>query len=167
MQFNNKGEMIFDDEFELTYEILNEMELELRPDGTIYDRLRNKLYYFNGMLVKASTNPHQMHYAGQGEIAFDILHNVRMATVMFGNYLQNCQADGMEFVSWFQEERESPEIEGAKMTNLSIKKDSIFVLESPFFYNKCLKFIWCLFHLQDTRVDLSNFDTIPQAEGVK
>ena len=71
----NNNEMIFEDIFELNYEVLNEMELELRPDGTIFDNNQNKVLSFNGMIIKASIRPDQIHYAGQGEIEFDILNN--------------------------------------------------------------------------------------------
>ena len=156
--------MQFDDIYELNYELLNELEFEVKPDGTIYDPAGNNIIFFNGMKVIASTRADNIHYAGQGEIPFDILNNIRMTTVLFGNYLERRMAKGMPFVSFFPDEQIIP---GEKLTdpdikisNLTVKFDNTHELSSPYFRNKCLKFIYMIFMLEDDLVDLTNFDAM-------
>lgn len=158
MQFLVTGEMMFDDQFELVYELLNELEYKLKPDGSIYDPFTNSILSFNGLFIKASTNPNNIHYAGQGEIEFDILNNVRLVTTLFGHHLKRKEAEGLALVSTFTEETESKVIEGAKMTRLTIRTNINQDLVSPYYHNKCLKFIWAMFALEDSYVNLNNFE---------
>ena len=154
--------MKFDDQFELIYELLNELEMEVKPDGSIIDS-NNNILFFNGMKVLANTNPNNIHYAGQGEITFDILSNIRLSTVLFGNYLEKKIASGMPFVSYFPDEKIIPatnvKLPDEKLFNLTVKFDNVREISSPYFHNKCLTFIWMMFALEDEPVDLYNFDT--------
>lgn len=154
--------MRFDDQFELTYELLNELEMEVKPDGSIIDT-NNNILFFNGMKVIANIDPHNIHYAGQGEITFDILTNIRLSTVLFGNYLEKKIVDGMPFVSYFPDEQIIPstnmKIPDKKIFNLTVKFDNIRELASPYYHSKCLPFLWMMFALEDEPVDLNNFDT--------
>lgn len=158
MKYSALGEMIFDDPYELVYELLNELEYVLIHDGTVFDPFTNSILSFNGMVIKASTNPNNIHYAGQGEIEFDILNNVRLVTTLFGHYLQKKEADGIKVVSTFTEERDSDIIEGAKTSRLTIRTDINHDTSSPYYHNKCLKYIWALFAMEETYVNLCNFE---------
>ena len=153
----NNNEMIFEDIFELNYEVLNEMELELRPDGTIFDNNQNKVLSFNGMIIKASIRPDQIHYAGQGEIEFDILNNVRLVTTLLGLSIQRHINEGMPFLSYFPEER--TEDDDSKVSNLTVKFDNTREISTQFYHNKCLKFIEMIFLLEEDKVNLMNFDS--------
>lgn len=160
------GFMVFDDVFELTYELLNEMELEVQPNGYIYDRIHNNVYSFNGLMIKASTDPMNIHYAGQGEIAFDILHNTKMMKMMFENFIAKKQAEEMPFLSFYPDEQEIEATkkgeEDYKVSMLTVKFDTYHSISTPFYYrNPCLKFIHMIFLLEETQVDLRNFD-IPE-----
>lgn len=154
----NNGVMSFEDVFELNYEVLNELEMELRPDGTIFDNNKNQILSFNGMIIKASTRPDQIHYAGQGEIEFDILNNIRMVTVLLGLSIQRHIDEGMPFLSYFPEER-TDETDDSKISNLTVKFDNINEICTDFYHNKCLKFIEMIFLLEEDKVDLRNFDS--------
>lgn len=158
MQYSVFGEMIFDDPYELVYELLNELEYVMRRDGSIFDPFTNSILSFNGMIIKASTSPNNIHYAGQGEIEFDILNNVRLVTTLFGHYLQKKEADGIKLVSTFTEEQDSTVIEGAKTSRLTIRTDINHDTTSPYYHNKCLKFIWAMFAMEETYVNLCNFE---------
>lgn len=158
MQYSILGEMSFDDQYELVYELLNELEYVLKHDGSIFDPFANSILSFNGMIIKASTNPNNIHYAGQGEIEFDILNNVRLTTTLFGHYLQKKEQDGVKVVSTFTEEQNSKVIEGAKISRLTIRTDINHDISSPYYHNKCLKFIWAMFAMEDTYVNLNNFE---------
>ena len=151
----------FDDVFELTYELLSELDLEVFPDGSIVD-VDNNVFFFNGMKVIANINPNNIHYAGQGEIMFDIVGNIRLATVLFGNYLERKIKEGMPFVSYFPDEKviesEDEDVPDIKIFNLTVKFDNERELASPYFRLKTLTFIWMIFALEEEMVDLSNFE---------
>lgn len=164
MTFLVTGEMVFDDELELVYELLNDLEYELRQDGTIFDPFTGSILSFNGMVIKASTNPLYMHYAGQGDIAFDILNNLRLVTVLFGYYLKKKEAEGLPLVSTFTEEIPSDTVEGAKKTRLTVRTNINHDLSSPYYHNKCLKYIWTIFAMEDTFVSLENFDVVEETK---
>ena len=157
--------MVFDDVYELNYELLSELELEVKPNGNNYEPKKGSILSFNGNIIVASINPNEIHYAGQGEIEFDILNNVRMTTVLFGDYLSKKQADGMPFVSYFPNERSENIDDGEiKYSNLTVKYDNVNSIESSYFHNKCLKFIDLIFKMEDNPVDLRNFDTLEDIE---
>lgn len=158
MRIGKDGFTIFDDIFELNYYLLTELELELKPNGTIFDPRKNEIFSFNGMIIKASTDPNNIHYAGQGEIEFDILGNVRLITVLFGRYLERKQEEGMPFVSFYTEETS---IDDIKYSRLCVKHDTYNTTESNYYHNKCLKFIDMIFLLdEDEQIELRNFDNI-------
>lgn len=161
--FLNGNVLEFDDVYELNYELLNEMELELRPDGTIYMPSKNALLHFNGMVIKASTRPDQIHYAGQGEIMMDVLNNVRMITTFLGVELNRKQEEGMSFLSFFPDEKVVEEGDNeVKYTNITVKQSTTCSISSPYYKNKCLAYIWTIFALNDDFVDLSRFDIIEE-----
>lgn len=161
------GAMVFDDVFELTYELLNEMELEVTPEGYIFDSIHNCMFTYMGFRIKASTNPMNIHYAGQGEVAFDILHNTKMVKMLFESIIGRKQAEGMPFISFYPEEKEveaqKKGEEDYKVSMLTVKFDTYNSISTPCYYrNPCLKFIHMIFLLEDTPVDLTNFDVIEE-----
>jgi len=157
MRIMPNGMMMFDDIFELNYELLNEMELEVRNDGTVFDSERNVILALNDNIIKASIRPDHINYAGQNEISMDILTNIRLVTMIFGLQLQKKMAEGMPFMSYYQEETEREDI---KYTNLTVKQTNINSISSKYYHNKCLKFIEMIFLLNEQLVDLSNFDVL-------
>lgn len=149
--------MLFDDVFELTYYVLEELGLQLMPDGKIFDPIKNEILSFNGMIIKGSVNPNKINYAGQGEITLDLLNNVRLTTVLFGRFLQSKMVEGMPFVSQYTEEYvDDTEV---KFNRLVVKHDTYNQTVSRYYHNKCLKFIDMIFLLDDDNVELRNFDT--------
>jgi len=149
--------MLFDDVYELTYYVLEELGLQLLPDGKIFDPIKNEILSFNGMIIKGSVNPNKINYAGQGEITLDLLNNVRLTTVLFGRFLQSKMAEGMPFVSQYTEEYvDDTEV---KFNRLVVKHDTYNQTVSRYYHNKCLKFIDMIFLLDDDNVELRNFDT--------
>ena len=157
MKITPEGKTLFDDEFELNYYVLNELNYQLTPDGRILDNNTNEILSFSGMIIKGSVNPNQINYAGQGEIELQLLTNVRMATVLFGRFLQTKINEGMPFVSQFTDEI-IDETE-TKYSNLTIKHDTFNSTSTKYYHNKCLKFISMIFILNDEEVELGNFDT--------
>lgn len=157
MKITPTGKTIFDDIFELNYYVLNELELEINPTGNLYDANRNEILSFNGLLIKASVDPNNINYAGQGEIELDLINNVRLVTVLFGRFIEQKQEAGMPFLSWITEERiDDTEM---KFTNITVKHDTYNSTTSEFYHNKCLKFLDMIFRLNEEDVELHNFDS--------
>ena len=153
--------MVFQDIYELNYEVLTEMELEVKSDGTIYDSKKGTILSFNGNIIKATIDPRNIHYAGQGEIELDLLNNVRMTTTLFGHYLTKKQEEGMPFVSYFPEEKIEEIDEGEiKYTRLTLKHDNYHSISSDYFHNKCLKFLDLIFKMEENEANLKNFDSL-------
>lgn len=164
MTITREGKTCFDDEYELNYYVLEELELKLLPDGKILDSNTNEILSFNGMIIKGSVSPNRINYPGQCEIALNLLGNVRMVTVLFGRFLERKMAEGLPFVSHFSDEKiDESDI---KYTKLIVKHDTYNFTETEFYHNKCLKFISMIFLLNGEDVELRNFDvTIEDDRG--
>lgn len=162
MNMNEYGVMEFTDIFDLTYELLNQLDMEVKSDGTVYDKTNNNILAFNGMTIKASINPNDIHYANQGvEIEFNIIGNVRLATTFFGYYIQNrINNEGLPCISHYPTEIQDEN--GIKYTSITYKFDGDHEISSEFFHNKCLAFIQLIFLLEDQPVNLKNFDIIEE-----
>ena len=156
MKITPEGKTLFDDEYELNYYVLEELELQLTSDGKILDPNTNEILSFNGMIIKGSVSPSHINYAGQCEIVLSLLDNVRMVTVLFGRFLEKKMAEGMPFVSHFSEEIvDDTEI---KYSRLIVKHDTYNSTITDYYHNKCLKFISMIFLLNGEDVELRNFD---------
>ena len=161
MVFNNFGEIIFNDVFELTYELLNEMELSVESNGVAYDQTTATHLADNGNMIKFSTVPTDIKYAGQGEVAYDPLTSIKINTSLLGYYIdKRIKEEGMPFVSYFQEE--TVDENDIKKSALTIKYDSINSSTTHYYYNPNLKLIELIFVISGQRVDLSNFDSIDE-----
>ena len=158
MQMTPEG-MLFSDEYELNYYVLEEMGLTLLDDGRLYDPIKNEILSFNGLIIKGSVSPNKINYAGQGDITLDLLNNVRLTTLLFGRYLQKRIDDGMPFISHYTEEMiDDTE---TKFNRLVVKHDTNNETVSRYYHRKCLKFIEMVFLISDDpdMVELRNFDT--------
>lgn len=172
MKFNSMGAMMFDDVYELNYNLLNEMSISLLPDGSLMyhnDETGNKnLLQMEGKKILASVDPNNIHYASQLEVTFDVLDNIKLVMFLFGFYLDRKQEEGMPFLAYFSEERiDLYKAKSRKLDNLEIKKTGLTVklnsaesVTSEYYHNRCLKFIDMIFRLDEDLVDLSNFDII-------
>ena len=88
MKITPDGKTLFEDQFELNYYLLTQLEIELTPNGNLYDATRNEMLSFNGLMIKGSVSADNINYAGQGEIEFNVLENVRLITTLFGRYIK-------------------------------------------------------------------------------
>ena len=146
IQFNDLGELI--------YNLLNSIGLSINASGYIYDQDTKVVIQDAGRVIKASVDPNAPCYAGQGEVVFDILGNVRLMTTLFGYAMDKASVyNGFDSVSQFIDD-----IPGTKETALCIKMSDGTVKHSGFYVNKCLKYVAAIFLIDDTMVDLKNFD---------
>lgn len=159
-----QNRMIFDDVYDLTYNLLSEIGISVLPDGRMVDQDMGCIINFGGSILKANIDPRYIKYAGQGESIFEPLTNIRQVTTLLGYHLDKKQKlEGMEFISYYPEEIEE-EITGIKFTNLSLKYGIGFndVISSRFYFNKCLKYIDLIFAIEGDQADLHNFDIITE-----
>lgn len=156
--FFNNGTMMFDDVFDLTYNLLTEIGLNIR-NGYIFDQdnTSGEPLQFQGRMIKATVDRNIPCYAGQGEITFDILDNVRLVTTLLGYCIDKETAlNGFSCLSHFIEELPTDDI--IRPTALSIKMPDYSTRSTKYYYNKCLKYIHAIFLIYEDNVDLSNFD---------
>ena len=157
MKIMPDGKTLFEDQFELNYYLLTQLEIELTPNGNLYDAARNEMLSFNGLMIKGSVSADNINYAGQGEIEFNVLENVRLITTLFGRYIKQKEEEGMPFLSWFADETiDETEL---KFTRLVVKHDTYNSTISEYYRNKLLKFIDMIFRLDGEIVELHNFDS--------
>ena len=150
------GALIFDDLGELTYNLLNTIGLSINSSGYIYDQDTKIVIQDAGRVIKASVDVNMPCYAGQGEVVFDILGNIRLMTTLFGYAMDKAAAyNGFDSISQYIED-----LPGTKSTALCIKMTDGSIKHSGFYNNKCLKYVAAIFIIDDNLVDLSNFDTI-------
>lgn len=155
--------VMFDDVYELTYNLLSAIGIEIRMDGSLYDPDIDTVIYFDSKLMKANIYPNNLHYAGQGEIMFEPLINIKQCTELLGYFIEKKRnLDNMNFLSFYPEEMED-DITGWKYTALTIKFKSDHNISTTFYYNKCLKFIEMIFILGEQEVNLLNFDSTEDA----
>ena len=150
------GSIMYESVYEMTYELFNAIGLAIAEGGYVYDQDTRKPLQFMGRKLKATVDPNVPCYAGQGEVMFDIINNIRLATMMFGYCIDKETASG-EFASVAQYIEDVP---NTKLTAESIKMVDGSVRSSGYYINKCLKYVDAIFLIYDCNVDLHNFDTM-------
>lgn len=155
MFINQFGVMRFDDIGELNYNLLNSIGLSINGSGYVYDQDTGIMIQDAGRLIKASIDPNSPCFAGQGEVVFDVINNIRLVTTLFGYALDKATAmEGFDSVSnYIDEWKDDP-----RATSICIKMADGSVKNSGYYFNKCLKFVAAIFSIDDTLVDLNNFD---------
>jgi len=161
MNITPDGVIQFADIYELTYELFNDLDLEVKSDGLVYDTRECSILAFNGTNLKANIDPYNIHYAGNGEMMCDILTNIKLITRLFGwDLKRKIDSNQISFRSYYPTEVVGDD--EIKRTNLTIKLDDINFINTKFYHNKCLKFIEMMFILNGDNVNLYNFDIIEE-----
>jgi hypothetical protein len=112
MKFIDDGSTMFEDIYELTYNLLMAMNIDCDPQSgaliyTNENTGEKKMLQMDGRKIVASVDPNNIHYAGPMDISFDILNDIRLVTFIFGFYLDNekmVNNGGMPYLSHFAEE---------------------------------------------------------------
>lgn len=166
------GHIHFNDEYELNYELLNELSISVLPNGSLLyhndDTGEQSILKMDGKNIIASISANDIHYAGPMDMKFDILNDIKLIMFLFGFYLKEKQKEGMPFLSYFSEEIIKPLKEtvrstktyAVKFTALTVKFNTTSSVTSSYYHNRCLKFIDMMFRMDGDIVDLTNFDSI-------
>ena len=162
MYFNN-GCMMFDDVYDLTYNVLMSIGLDIR-NGYVFDQGNGSPLQFQGKMIKATVDPNIPCYAGQNDVTFDILNNMRLVITLLGYCIDKETAlNGFSCLSHFIEEAPGPDPNN-RLTALSIKMSDYSTRTTKYYYNKCLKYIHAIFLVYEDDVDLSNFDSMEEVK---
>ncbi|MCM1215950.1 MAG: hypothetical protein NC548_15695 [Lachnospiraceae bacterium] len=153
------GSTMFDDIYDLTYNLLNSIGISIDNTCYLYDQDTSTHIDFQGRHLKCSVNPNIPCFAGQGEVVFDLM-NVRQMATMLGYAITKEEAQNPQFkvVSHYISEFPNDK----KCTAINLKMMNGDLKSTNFYYNKCLKFIAAIFLVYDEVVNLSNFDSIPE-----
>lgn len=157
MKFNGNF-MMFDDEFELNWEFINELGLDVDNNGFIIDVMTNTRFRFNGLDIIANINPNDIKYPGTEQINLDLLHNIKLVGTLFAYYLKRKEAEGMPILSYFDDRQIQPN--GLTYWAVTVKFDPTHSITSKYYYNRCLRYLDLIFTMEGDDVDLSNFDVL-------
>lgn len=153
----DNGLMMFDDIYELTYNLLNAIGLVINPNGYLYDTDSNTIVQFQGRNIKATIDPNIPCFAGQGEVVFDILNNVRLVTTMLGYVIdKETMLNGFSSLSHYIDDEPT-----TYRSALCIKMTDQTVKSTLYYTNKCLKYIHGIFLVYEDQfppICLNNFD---------
>ena len=151
MVITANGKMMYDDIFELYYNLFAEIGLGINSNQYLYDQDTMIELKYKDKYIKATVRPIEL-YSGMNDIVFDHTNYHLMAT-LFGYYLDK-NSGRIPYISHYFEEDSSKE-----KTRLIVKTGNGDII-TQFYYTSCLPYIEALFSLSDNQVDLSNFDIL-------
>lgn len=145
--------MQYEDIYELNYAVLNAIGLSC-PNGYLFDQDTHLPIKMFDKKIKVMIDPTKPIYAGEGEIMFDIIHNIKLVTYLLGYSLEKkASFENKSILTQYIDN-----LEGTMMTSLTVKFYPEEKITSDFFNNKCLKFVHMIFQIDNLEVDLHNFD---------
>ena len=162
MNLMPNGCIMYDNIEELQYAIFQEMNINILPDGCLFDTDTNSDISFQGQLLKVNTNIQDSRYATEGEVLLDPLNNIKQISTLFGYYLNKLSnLENINVISYYPTEVEVENSEYRK-TYISIKFEDItkVLVSTKPYYNKCLSLIEAIFAINCDLIDLSNFDSV-------
>lgn len=148
---------VFDSIEELNYNLLNALEFSVLPNGMIISPLAKQPIQFGGKVIIASIDQNNIHYAGEGEIVFDVIKNLKMVVTLFGLYLDKMRVlDDRDILSYYMDEQhDENQINHVNITVQFIDNSRI---SSNYYINKCLPYVDLMFKLAEEDVSITNFD---------
>ena len=156
--YNNCGNRYFDDPYEMTYNLLNAIGLSIDGNGYVYDQDTRIHLLYQGKKIKASIDPNNPAYAGEGEITMDLIHDMKLANMILLYFIdKESNLGDLSIVSQFIEE-----VPNGKLTALGIKKTDGSSIITEYYTNKALKYIEAVFLLDGEKIYLHNFDSLEE-----
>ena len=168
--FISNGKFVYNTVEELTYALLNTMELSTRPDGTVIDKTINPagtVIMVADKVLKANTDINNIHYAGESEVLLDPLSNLHILNILFGLFMDKLRVqEDRDSLSMFTEEM--PDQDNNKLCRYGIKFSNGEEYYSEYYYSKCLGLIELAFIISEENVSVRNFDITPtEMEKIK
>ena len=165
-----QGKFLYDTVEELTYAFLNTMEMSTKQDGTVIDKTIDPVgtvIMVSDKVLKANTDPRNIHYAGEQDILLDPLVNLHILNTLFGLFVDKLAVqEDKHMISMFTEEK--PDANMDKMTSYGIKFEDGTQYHSEYYYSRCLGLIELIFLISEENVYVRNFDITPtEMEKIK
>ena len=151
------GTVVFDNIFDMYYDMFSEIGLGINSQQYLYDQDTQIVIQFKEKYIKASIND-QPVYAGRNDIVFEPAKNYTLMTRLFEYYLDKCQNsdDGDQlqgYIAHYIDDDEAKEKQ-----RVVVKTAGRGEISSQFYFNVYLAYIDCLFKIAGYNADLSNFD---------
>ena len=149
--------IVYETPEEMTFGLLKAIGVEVKPDGSLFDTEIRVPLQFDGKTIKVTIDPNNVHYAGESEIMFEPLKNLKMTSTVLGLVLDKLRVqEGRETLSFFTEDRFDDN--GYKQTRMILKLVNEPDLVSDWYFNKCLAYDQIMFNLAETDVGLHFVD---------
>ena len=157
MRFNNLGETVFDDVYELYYNLFNAIGLSINYDSKLYDQDSCKELLYNNHFIKAATTPIAI-YAGKNDVIFDPYKNYNIMVMLFVYWLDKEAAMNdmnIGYLSQYIEDNKDTEDQKQRFVLKTNKGEYI----SKWYYNLWLGYAEIILAISDNiALDLSNLD---------
>lgn len=159
MTFNNLGEMVFDDVYELYYNLFNAIGLSINVEGRLYDQDSIQELLYNNHFIKATTYNAPV-YAGKNDVIFDPYKNYNIMVMLFGYWLdKETQFNGMNigYLSQYIEDNKDPDDPKQRFVLKTVNGE----YASKWYYNLWLGYAEIIIAISDNvALDLSKLDII-------
>lgn len=160
MKILANGKTMYDDIYELYYNLFNEIGLSINSDNYLYDQDTMEILKYKEKFIKAFVDSTSV-YAGKYDVIFNPAKYYKIMVAIFGYYIdkesKNLNGDTIGYITQFLEENETRDKQRL-VVRTSIRGDII----SDYYYNLFLGYIDCIFKLAGEDVDLSNFDIVEE-----
>lgn len=158
MNFLPDGKMIFNDIYEMYYNLFLELGLAVNENGYLYDIDNNIVLKFKDKYIKAAMTRVPV-YPGAFDIVFDPSQNYMLMVYMMGYYIDKevNNENKIGFIAQYIDEDKSTE---DKLQRVVVKTRNGNIC-SRYYHNIFLAYIDIIFILSgNTSLDLSNFDIV-------
>lgn len=158
MKFLNNGKQIFDDIYEMYYNLFIELGLAVGQNNYLYDQDTGITLKYKDRYIKAALTRTPI-YSGAYDIVFDPTQNYNLMVVLLGYYLDKeaNNENKIQYIAQYIEDNNDPNNKMQRVV-LKTKNGDIY---SQFYHNIFLAYVEIVFILAGyTSLDLSNFDII-------
>lgn len=159
MKFMPNGKMIFDDIYEMYYNLFLELGLAVNNDGYLYDTESNIVLKFKDKYIKAAMTRTPV-YPGAFDIVFDPSQNYMLMVYMMGYYIDKESSNGEDRIGFIAQYIDEDRSTDDKIQRVVVKTRNGNIY-SQYYHNIFLAYIEMVFILSgNTSLDLSNFDIV-------
>lgn len=158
MQFLPTGHMIFDDVYEMYYNLFLEIGLAINHNSYLYDTDTGIELKYKDKYIKASVSQAPI-YPGMYDIIFDPATNYNLVAVLLGYYIDKVSKSGEDTIGYIAQYIEDNGSVDDRKQRIAVKTNHGDYFTN-FYYNLYLAYIEMIFLLGGNTVYLSNFDIV-------
>lgn len=143
---------------ELIYALINEIGLSIYNDE-LYDQENYTKINMEGKSIKCSIDTSHPVYGSEYSIVLDPINNMNLMTLLMSYYFGKEEASG-NFTVLSYNFNDNGLSGPHNQSSIRVKMVGNNIVESRYYYNRCLKFSDIILRLGGYNPDLSNFDQI-------